>query len=93
MHVWVLAVCVWAFVAWALGMPRHQAEVLGRALQPRAGRAWRGAGALALGMAGWLACGAWGTGLGLVVWAGHTMLAAGLVYAGLLVLRRRVAAP
>lgn len=87
-HLLVAGLCAAGFAALALGMARHQHELLGRSLPRAAGLAWRGLGAFALGLAWGLGWREWGGPLGAVVFWAHAMLAAGLVYLGLLVRRR-----
>lgn len=88
MHLLLSGLCAIGFAALALGMARHQNELLGRPLPRAAGRAWRGLGALALALAWGLAWRVWGGALGAVVFWAHAMLAAGLVYLVLVVRRR-----
>jgi len=88
MHLLLSGLCAIGFAALALGMARHQNELLGRPLPRAAGLAWRALGALALGLAWGLAGREWGAALGAVLFWAHAMLAAGLVYLGLMVHRR-----
>lgn len=88
MHLLLSGLCAIGFAALALGMARHQHELLGRPLPRGAGLAWRGLGALALGLAWGVAWCEWGAALGAVVFWAHAMLAAGVVYLGLMVHRR-----
>lgn len=82
-HVCALLLCLAGFAALASGVDRQQEDLFGRELSRRATVAWRAAGALLLcgGLA--LLVAAHGTGLGLVMYSGHTSLAAGLVYLAL----------
>ncbi len=88
MHLLLSCLCAMGFAALALGMARHQHELLGRPLSRAAALAWRVLGALALGLAWGLAGREWGAALGAVLFWAHAMLAAGLVYLGLMVRRR-----
>lgn len=88
MHLLLSGLCAIGFAALALGMARHQHELLGRSLPRAAGLAWRALGALALALAWGVAWRGWGAALGAVMFLAHAMLAAGLVYLGLMVRRR-----
>ncbi len=88
-HLGPLLLSLPAFGLLALAMIRHQEDLLGRALSPRQSRVLRGIGWLLLSLALALAIDAQGLALGLVSWAGHLSLAAGLVFLGLLILQRR----
>lgn len=88
MHLLLSVLCAIGFAALALGMARHQHELLGRPLRRAAGLAWRALGALTLALAWGVAWAGWGAALGAVMFWAHAMLAAGLVYLGLMVHRR-----
>lgn len=83
-HLLALALCLSGFAALALAMPRQQREIVGRLLPPGARYALRGTGAAALVLALGLLVGRQGLGLGLVMFSGHTSLAAGIVYCALI---------
>lgn len=87
MHLLLSGLCASGFAALALGMARHQMELLGRPLPRAAGLACRWLGALALALAWSAAWWLWGAALGTVAFWAHAMLAAGLVYLGLMVHR------
>jgi len=92
MHLLSFALCLAAFTALALATERQQHDLFGRPLPPAATRLLRVAGTgvmlLALGvLLDWQ-----GWGLGLVMFSGHTSLAAGVVFCaaiGLAGARRR----
>jgi len=88
-HLGIMLLSLLAFGALALAMDRHQRNVVGHRLAPSATRClrWSGWGAFALALL--LAVRSQGWGLGLVSFSGHTSLAAGLVYAALIVNERR----
>jgi len=88
-HTWIFVCCLLGFAGLAVAMERAQEDVLGRRLGIRLARLSRLAGWAWLGLALlWLV--AWqGWGLGLVAYSGHTSLAAGVVFCGLIVLSRR----
>lgn len=88
-HAPVFLTCLLAFACLALAMPRHQLDALGRELPASASRALRSGGWLALLAALALAVRGMGWGLGLVGYGGHTSLAAGLVFIGLLARQRQ----
>ncbi len=90
MHLVAAALCVGGFAALAIATERQQHALLGRSLFRRASRALRLAGAiLLLAALAWLV-GDRGWGLGLVMYSGHTSLAAGGVYCALVIASRRV---
>jgi hypothetical protein len=80
-HLLALALCLAAFVVLALATRRQQRDLLGRSLPRMTTYALRviGAGALVVALGILVAWQGWG--LGLVMFSGHTSLAAGLVYA------------
>lgn len=82
-HLLAFALCLAGFTALALAMRRQQRDVIGRAFRLPTTYALRAAGGgmllLALGiLIGWYGCG-----LGMVTFSGHSSLAAGVVYGGL----------
>jgi uncharacterized membrane protein len=87
-HAMSLLLCLTGFAALACAMERQQDELFGGPLSRTATRALRGVGACALAaaLAATLAHHGWG--LGLVMYSGHTSLAAGMVY-GVLIIRMR----
>ncbi|WP_332740385.1 DUF3325 family protein [Hydrogenophaga sp.] len=89
-HLLTLLGCLIGFAAIAMGMTRHQTQVLGRPLPRTTGKWLFVIGAAWLAAAWGLACWCWGAGLGSVGFSAHTMLAAGLVHRGLSVGRWRV---
>ena len=83
MHLVAAVLCIGGFAALAIATERQQHALLGRVLGRRTSRAFRIGGAVLL-----LAALAWlvddrGWGLGLVMYSGHTSLAAGCVYCAL----------
>ena len=84
MHVAVFLLCLAAFAALALAMERHQDDLLGCALPPRAVRWLRLAGWAALALALFIVVQGQGWALGLVSYSGHTSLGAGLVFGALI---------
>lgn len=88
-HLLTLLCCLAGFLALALATARQQEAIFGRPLPARETRAYRQAGwaALAVALLIIVACQGWG--LGLVSYSGHTSLAAGLVYLGLIARERR----
>jgi len=92
-HLLSLLLCLAGFAALACATQRQQDELFGRSL-PRRATVWlrvAGAGLLLVALAVLLAWRGWG--LGLVMYSGHTSLAAGLVFCALLAHRRRQARP
>jgi hypothetical protein len=89
-HVLMLLSSVAGFAALALATERQQDELLGGALPASVTRALRAAGWVLLALCLAAAVGRWGWGLGLVAYSGHTSLAAGLVYIGLVAAARRL---
>lgn len=88
-HLASVLICLGAFAALAMATDRAQLDVLGRELPPGLSRALRGAGWVGLLLSLAIVVGGWGWGLGLVVYSGHTSLAAGLVFLALIVRQRR----
>lgn len=87
-HALLFVLCVLGFAGLALAMDRPQEDVFGRALSASASRRFRLAGWTLLGLALWAAVAAYDTGLGLVLYSGHTSGAAGFVFIALLVWSR-----
>ncbi len=83
-HLSLQLLCLLAFAALALAMPRPQQDLFGRDLSRAATLGWRTGGWALLGLALWLAVAALGWGYGLVVYSGHTSAAAALVFIALL---------
>ncbi|MGP9811838.1 DUF3325 domain-containing protein [Rhodopseudomonas sp. NSM] len=84
MHALAFALCLAGFVALALATRRQQHEVIGRSLPRGPVRGLRIAGAAALMLALGVLVGWQGWGLGLVMFSGHTTLAAAIVYCALI---------
>ncbi|MCG6203211.1 DUF3325 family protein [Rhodopseudomonas sp. HC1] len=87
-HALALAFSLAGFAALALATRRQQNEFLRRSLPRRIVTALRIAGSAALLVALILLVIARGWALGLVMFSGHTTLAAALVYAGLIIFGR-----
>jgi hypothetical protein len=83
-HLAAFVLCLAGFVALAFATRRQQRDLVGRSLPLATTRAVRAIGACALaGALGLLV--AWqGWGFGLVMFSGHTSMAAGIVYATLI---------
>jgi hypothetical protein len=83
-HALALALCLAGFAALALATRRQQHEVVGRSLPRATTNAFRLAGvcALLLALAALVAAQGWS--FGLVMFSGHTTLAAGVVYCALI---------
>lgn len=83
-HCAALVLCVAGFAALAFGVRRQQRDILGGSLPTAVTHGLRavGAGAL-LGALGALIAG-YGWSLGLVMFSGHTSIAAGIVFCGLI---------
>lgn len=90
-HGAAFVLCLPGFGALALAMERHQEDLFEHAFPPALTRRLRVAGWGALLLALCVLVGAQGWGLGLVSYAGHTSLGAGLVFIALLVQGRRQA--
>ena len=82
-HLVTLILCMAGFAALAFGAGRQQEDLFGRELARAATSTWRCGGALLLATALVLLVAAHGWGLALVMFSGHTSLAAGLVYLSL----------
>lgn len=90
-HLLSLLLCLAGFAALACATQRQQEELFNRSL-PRRATVWlrvAGAGFLLSALAVLLAWRGWG--LGLVMYSGHTSLAAGLVFCALLTHKHRQA--
>ena len=90
-HLPSFVLCLAGFGALALAVKRQQREIIGRLLPPGTTYALRAAAACALLLALGLVGAAAGWSLGLVMFSGHTTLAAGFVYCGLLAYARAYA--
>ncbi len=88
-HLLALALCLAGFAALALAMQRQQHDLLGHALTRPAIQCLRGAGvgALVLALGSLVLWQGWG--MGLVMFSGHTSLAAGGVFCMRVILARR----
>jgi O-antigen/teichoic acid export membrane protein len=88
-HCLAFALCLAGFVMLAFSMDRQQRDLIGRALRKSITRVQRilGTCALLLALAALVIWQGWG--LGLVMFSGHTSLAAGIIYCGLIGMRRR----
>ena len=88
-HALALALCLAGFGALALATRRPQHEILRKSLPRRSVTALRlaGSSALLIGLTVLVAAQGWA--LGLVMFSGHTTLAAALVYVALIVFGRR----
>lgn len=84
-----LVPCVAAFMCLAMAMERHQETVFDGRLAAAVSRVLRCAGWCGLLIALWLAVAERGWALGLVWYSGCTSLAAGIVYALLIIMARR----
>lgn len=84
-----LLVCIVAFAALAAATDRHRASFFAPPVPPRVIHALRVLGWGCLALALWIAVAHQGWGLGLVHYSGQTSMAAGLVYAALIVRERR----
>ena len=87
-HLMSFALCLAGFAALALAVQRQQREMLGRSLRPPVVVGLRVAAVAALLLALGILVTATGWGLGLVIFSGHTTLAAGTIYCALLVYAR-----
>lgn len=84
MHLLCFGLCLAGFAALALATPRQQREIIGRSLRPGARYALRAAGVCALLSALGVLVAWQGWSLGLVMFSGHTSLAAGVVYCAII---------
>lgn len=89
MHLLMLAGCTAGMYALAGATERQQELCFGRPLSRRSTRWLRAAGWLLLLLCLAGAVRGWGWSFGLVAYSGHTSLAAGLVYLGLILGARR----
>lgn len=93
-HVVVFALCLAGFTGIALAVERQQEELFGRALSASSTRLLRMAGWAGLLLAFAVAVRAQGWAFGSVAWFGHLSLAAGCVFAAMVVrVRRRTRRP
>ncbi|MGQ9366417.1 DUF3325 domain-containing protein [Azospirillum sp. ST 5-10] len=83
-HLPPFVLCLVGFAALASAMDRQQHDLFGRPLPASTTRALRAAGACALALALTLLAAWQGWGLGLVMFSGHTSLAAGIVHGALI---------
>lgn len=89
MHLSAFALCLIGFASLALAMRRPQRDVFGKPLSSTTKSALRAFGTLALVFALRLLVLGKGWGFGLVMFSGHTSLAAGIVYCALLTISGR----
>jgi len=87
-HTLPFLLCLAGFIALALAMDRAQETVFGRALPRTPIPALRALGTLLLWLALWVLVAWQDWGLGLVMFSGHTSLAAGVVFCSLVVIER-----
>ncbi|MGE0798962.1 MAG: DUF3325 family protein [Lautropia sp.] len=88
-HLLAIVLCLAGFAALAAATERQQPMLFGRVLPPASARRLRLTGAaLLVGALAWLVA-AQGWALGLVMYSGHTSLAAGCVHCALIVRARR----
>jgi hypothetical protein len=83
-HLLALVLCVAGFAALAFAMHRHQRDIIGRSLQLITTRGLRLVGTCALLVAFGVLVTRYGWGFGLVMFSGHTSIAAGVVFCGLI---------
>ena len=79
-HLLAFALCLTGFTALAFAMRRQQRDIFGRPLPLATTYALRVAGACALLIALGILVSWQGWGLGLVMFSGHTSMAAGFIY-------------
>ncbi|QUS39406.1 DUF3325 domain-containing protein [Tardiphaga alba] len=91
-HLFALMLCVAGFASLALATHRQQRDVFKRALRPAMTYALRTVGSCALLLALGVLVAQAGWGLGLVMFSGHTSLAAGVVLVALIA-RMRMSSP
>ena len=89
MHLLMLAGCTAGMCALAGAAERQQPLFFGRLLSKQSTRWLQATGWVLLLLCLVAAVRGWGWGLGLVTYSGHTSLAAGLVYLGLILRARR----
>jgi hypothetical protein len=92
MHLLTVVLCLAGFAALAAATERQQEALLGRRLGGSPSRRLRLAGAILLLVALAFLVASQGWGLGLVMYSGHTSLAAGCVHVALIMLARRMQA-
>lgn len=92
-HLAAIVLCLAGFTALAFATRRQQRDIVGRALRATTTYVLRGAGACALLFALGTLVAKYGWSLGLVMFSGHTSLAAGLVYCALIRFVRTQARP
>ena len=90
-HLLPFVLCLAGFTSLALAMDRPQRDLIGRALPASATGALRIGGACALLVALGVLVVWRGWGLGLVMFSGHTSLAAGIVHCALIAYARATA--
>ncbi|HXH46932.1 MAG TPA: DUF3325 family protein [Bradyrhizobium sp.] len=92
-HLLALALCLAGFVALALAMHRQQRDLYGKTLPPATtfGLRAAGAGVLLLALAILVTAKSWG--IGLVMFSGHTTMAAAIVFCALIGWRRLARTP
>jgi|EndMetStandDraft_9_1072997.scaffolds.fasta_scaffold08108_4 hypothetical protein len=78
-HLLVQLLCIAGFACLCAAMARHQADFVGRKLDPRTGRHLRAGGLTVLAIALAAAMAGLGAGYGAVAWCGHMTVAAALV--------------
>ena len=79
-HLLSFALCLAGFAALAFSVRRQQRDLIGRFLPPATTSVLRVLGAAALALALWALVGWHGWSFGLVMFSGHTSMAAGIVY-------------
>jgi hypothetical protein len=84
-HLLAFGLCLAGFAALAFAMHRHQCDIMGRPLPVTTTRVLRIVGACALLFVLGVLVTAYGWGLGLVMFSGHTSIAAGTVCSVLIV--------
>jgi hypothetical protein len=87
-HLPAFLFCLAGFAALAAAMDRPQRDIIGRALAAGTTRALQLAGACALLLALGILVAGFGWGLGLVMFSGHTSLAAGILHCALIAYAR-----
>ena len=92
-HLSAFMLCLTGFAALALAMDRTQRDLLGQSLPVRTVRGLRLAGTCALLLALGLLVAWRGWGLGLVMFSGHTSLAAAVVHGTFIVRSRAPTSP
>lgn len=90
-HLLALGLCLAGFVALAFATHRQQRDIFGRALPPVTTHCLRAAGAGVLLLALGLLAAARSWSMGLVMFSGHTTMAAAIVFCALIAWGRLVA--